>query len=148
MRSTLLSVDRVALTVKSKLVCPTEKAGAKSWTFMRQMPIADDFDIAWVLDNTYGFVGADLAALVREAAMRALRRYLPEIDLDEETLPPEVLEKMEVCMDDFKEAIRDIEPSALREIYVEVPEVGWDEVGASGSQRPTQGIGGMAAYQA
>ena len=95
----------------------------------RQMPIADDFDISWVLDNTYGFVGADLAALVREAAMRALRRYLPEIDLDEETLPPEVLEKMEVCMDDFKEAIRDIEPSALREIYVEVPEVGWSEVG-------------------
>ena len=95
----------------------------------RQMPIADDFDMAWVLDNTYGFVGADLAALVREAAMRALRRYLPEIDLDEETLPPEVLEKMEVCMDDFKEAIRDIEPSALREIYVEVPEVGWDAVG-------------------
>ncbi|MEC7065012.1 MAG: CDC48 family AAA ATPase, partial [Candidatus Thermoplasmatota archaeon] len=95
----------------------------------RQMPIADDFDVAWVLDNTYGFVGADLAALVREAAMRALRRYLPEIDLDEETLPPEVLEKMEVCMDDFKEAIRDIEPSALREIYVEVPEVGWDAVG-------------------
>ena len=95
----------------------------------RQMPIAEDFDISWVLDNTYGFVGADLAALVREAAMRALRRYLPEIDLEEETIPPEVLEKMEVCMDDFKEAIRDIESSALREIYVEVPEVSWDEVG-------------------
>ncbi|MDA8529713.1 CDC48 family AAA ATPase [Candidatus Poseidonia alphae] len=95
----------------------------------RQMPIAEDFDIAWILDNTYGFVGADLAALVREAAMRALRRYLPEIDLEEETIPPEVLEKMEVCMDDFKEAIRDIEPSALREIYVEVPEVSWEEVG-------------------
>lgn len=95
----------------------------------RQMPIAEDFDISWVLDNTYGFVGADLAALVREAAMRALRRYLPEIDLEEETIPPEVLEKMEVCMDDFKEAIRDIEPSALREIYVEVPEVSWEEVG-------------------
>lgn len=95
----------------------------------RQMPISDDFDISWVLDNTYGFVGADLAALVREAAMRALRRYLPEIDLEEETLPPEVLEKMEVCMDDFKEAIRDVEPSALREIYVEVPEVSWEEVG-------------------
>ncbi|MBL6886354.1 MAG: CDC48 family AAA ATPase [Candidatus Poseidonia sp.] len=95
----------------------------------RQMPISDDFDISWVLDNTYGFVGADLAALVREAAMRALRRYLPEIDLEEETLPPEVLEKMEVCMDDFKEAIRDVEPSALREIYVEVPEISWDEVG-------------------
>ena len=95
----------------------------------RQMPISDDFDISWVLDNTYGFVGADLAALVRESAMRALRRYLPEIDLEEETLPPEVLEKMEVCMDDFKEAIRDVEPSALREIYVEVPEVSWEEVG-------------------
>ena len=95
----------------------------------RQMPISEDFEINWVLDNTYGFVGADLAALVREAAMKALRRYLPEIELDEETIPPEVLEKMEVRMDDFKEAIRDIEPSALREIYVQVPEVTWDEVG-------------------
>lgn len=95
----------------------------------RQMPIAEDFEITWILDNTYGFVGADLAALVREAAMKALRRYLPEIDLEDETIPPEVLEKMEVCMDDFKEAIKDVEPSALREIYVEVPEVSWDEVG-------------------
>ena len=95
----------------------------------RQMPISEDFDISWVLDNTYGFVGADLAALVREAAMRALRRYLPEIELEEETIPPEVLEKMEVRMDDFKEAIKDVEPSALREIYVEIPEVTWEEVG-------------------
>ncbi len=95
----------------------------------RQMPISDDFEINWVLDNTYGFVGADLAALVRESAMKALRRYLPEIDLEEETIPPEVLEKMEVRMDDFREAIKDIEPSALREIYVEIPEVTWDEVG-------------------
>ena len=61
--------------------------------------------------------------------MKALRRYLPEINLDEDTIPPEVLEKMEVCMDDFKHAIKDIEPSALREIYVEVPEVTWEEVG-------------------
>ena len=68
----------------------------------RQMPIADDFDVDWVLENSYGFVGADLAALVRESAMKALRRYLPEIDLDEETIPPEVLEKMEVRMDDFR----------------------------------------------
>ena len=56
----------------------------------RQMPMSDDFDITWILDNTYGFVGADLAALVREAAMKALRRYLPEIDLEEDTIPPEV----------------------------------------------------------
>tara|TARA_B100001113_G_scaffold353115_1_gene356376 strand:- start:377 stop:2608 length:2232 start_codon:yes stop_codon:yes gene_type:complete len=95
----------------------------------RQMPIADDFDVEWVLENSYGFVGADLAALVRESAMKALRRYLPEIDLDEETIPPEVLEKMEVRMDDFRLAIREIEPSALREIYVEIPDVSWESVG-------------------
>jgi len=95
----------------------------------RGMPISEDFDIDWILENTYGFVGADLAALVREAAMLALRRYLPEMDLEEETIPPEVLEKMEVRMDDFKGAIKDIEPSALREIYVEIPKITWDEVG-------------------
>ena len=95
----------------------------------RQMPISDDFNMEWILENTYGFVGADLAALVRESAMKALRRYLPEIDLEEEEIPPEVLEKMEVKMDDFREAIRDVEPSALREIYVEVPKVTWGEVG-------------------
>ena len=61
--------------------------------------------------------------------MKALRRYLPEIDLDQDEIPPEVLEKMEVQMNDFKIAIRDIEPSALREIYVEIPEVSWDDVG-------------------
>jgi len=95
----------------------------------RQMPISDDFELEWVLDNTYGFVGADLAALARESAMKALRRYLPEMDLEEDTIPPEVLEKMEVRMDDFREAIKDIEPSALREIYVEIPKVTWGEVG-------------------
>jgi len=95
----------------------------------RQMPIADDFDVDWVLENSYGFVGADLAALVRESAMKALRRYLPEIDLEEETIPPEVLEKMEVNMSDFRVAIREIEPSALREIYVEIPDVSWESVG-------------------
>ena len=61
--------------------------------------------------------------------MKALRRYLPEIDLDEEQIPPEVLEKMAVIMADFKMAIKEVEPSALREIYLEVPEVSWDEVG-------------------
>ena len=95
----------------------------------RGMPISDDFDLEWLLDNTHGFVGADVSALVRESAMKALRRYLPEIDLDEEQIPPEVLEKMAVIMPDFKMAIKEIEPSALREIYLEVPEVSWDEVG-------------------
>ena len=95
----------------------------------RGMPISDDFDVDWILDNSYGFVGADISALSREAAMKALRRYLPEIDLEEDTIPPEVLEKMEVNMSDFKLAIREIEPSALREIYVEIPEVSWSEIG-------------------
>jgi transitional endoplasmic reticulum ATPase len=95
----------------------------------RDMPISDDYDSEWLLENTYGFVGADISALVRESAMKALRRYLPEIDLDEEQISPEVIEKMEVRMSDFKEAVKEIEPSALREIYIEVPEVTWDEVG-------------------
>ncbi len=95
----------------------------------RSMPISDDFDIEWVLENTHGYVGADVASLSREAAMKALRRYLPEIDLEEEEVPPEVLEKMEVTNDDFKMAIKEVEPSALREIYVEVPETSWDDVG-------------------
>ena len=95
----------------------------------RDMPISDDFDVEWLLDNTNGFVGADISALVRESAMKALRRYLPEIDLEEEQIPPEVLEKMAVIMADFRLAIKEIEPSALREIYLEVPEVSWDEVG-------------------
>jgi len=95
----------------------------------RGMPISDDFDMDWILENSYGFVGADLMSLTREAAMKALRRYLPEIDLDQDEIPPEVLEKMEVQMNDFRIAIRDIEPSALREIYVEIPEVSWADVG-------------------
>ena len=95
----------------------------------RGMPISDDFDMDWILENSYGFVGADLMSLTREAAMKALRRYLPEIDLDQDEIPPEVLEKMEVQMNDFRLAIRDIEPSALREIYVEIPEVSWADVG-------------------
>jgi len=95
----------------------------------RGMPIADDFDMDWILDNSYGFVGADISALTREAAMKALRRYLPDIDLDQDEIAPEVLEKMEVQMNDFRLAMRDIEPSALREIYVEIPEVSWEDVG-------------------
>ena len=95
----------------------------------RGMPITDDFDMDWALENSYGFVGADISALVRESAMKALRRYLPEIDLEAEEVSPEVLEKMEVTMDDFRMAMREIEPSALREIYVEVPEKGWEDVG-------------------
>jgi len=94
----------------------------------RGMPLGDDFDMDELANNTYGLVGADLAALSREAAMKALRRYLPEIDLDK-PIPVEILSKMEVTMDDFRSAKREIEPSALREVHVEIPHTNWDEVG-------------------
>ena len=94
----------------------------------RGMPLSDDCDLDQLAEITYGFVGADLAALAREAAMSALRRYLPEIDL-EKAIPLEVLEKMEVTMEDFKNAHRGIEPSAMREFFVEVPKVTWNDVG-------------------
>jgi transitional endoplasmic reticulum ATPase len=81
-----------------------------------------------IADITYGFVGADLAALAREAAMNALRRYLPDIDL-EKPIPIGLLEKMEVTLDDFKNAHRGIEPSALREFFVEIPKISWEDVG-------------------
>ncbi len=95
----------------------------------RNMPLADDVDLNRIAEMTRGYTGADLAALVREAAMHALRRYLPMIDLSEESIPPEVLESMEIRMEDFMVAMREIVPSGLREIYIEVPEVHWDDVG-------------------
>ena len=99
----------------------------------RGMPIKRNKDGHWKeLDHfaeiTHGFVGADLAALAREAAMSALRRYLPEIDLDE-PIPSKLLQEMEVQQGDFKEALKDVEPSALREVMVEIPKTKWDQVG-------------------
>jgi transitional endoplasmic reticulum ATPase len=94
----------------------------------RGMPKRKDVDLDYLADISYGFVGADLAALAREAAMNSLRRYLPEIDL-EKPIPTELLEKMEVKMDDFKEALKGIEPSALREVLVEIPTVTWEDIG-------------------
>ncbi|MEF8848570.1 MAG: CDC48 family AAA ATPase [Candidatus Thermoplasmatota archaeon] len=94
----------------------------------RGMPLGEDVDLGKLAEITYGYVGADLASLAREAAMNALRRYLPEINLNK-PIPVEVLEKMEVTMNDFKGAHRGIEPSAIREFFVEVPKVTWKEVG-------------------
>jgi transitional endoplasmic reticulum ATPase len=94
----------------------------------RGMPVGEDFNLDHLSDITHGFVGADLAALAREAAMKSLRRYLPEIDL-EKPIPTEVLEKMEVTGDDFKEAFKEIEPSSLREVLIEIPKVTWSDVG-------------------
>ena len=94
----------------------------------RGMPMGKDVKLDTLADNTYGYVGADLAALARESAMSALRRYLPEIDL-EKPIPVDVLEKMEVKMEDFKNAHRGIEPSAMREFLIEVPKVSWEDIG-------------------
>jgi len=95
----------------------------------RNVPLAEDVDLDELADITHGFVGADLAALVREAAMAALRRVLPKIDLDAETIPIEILEELQVTKDDFMEALKLVQPSALREISIEVPDVSWDDIG-------------------
>lgn len=100
----------------------------------RGMPLAKEGAHTVDLDHfaaiTYGFVGADLTALGKESAMKALRRYLPEINLQEEQIPESVLEKMEVQKRDFEDALREIQPSALREVMVEIPNVKWDDIGA------------------
>ncbi len=101
----------------------------------RNMPLAKDVDLRKLAEITHGYTGADLAALCREAAMHALRRYLPEIDLSQDKIPSEVLEKMEVTMKDFLEAYKEIVPSGLREIYIEVPEVKWDDIGGLGEAK-------------
>ncbi|MCD6210493.1 MAG: CDC48 family AAA ATPase [Methanophagales archaeon] len=94
----------------------------------RGMPLADDVDLKELADLTHGFVGADLATLCKEAAMHALRRILPEIDMEKE-IPQEVMEKLRVTREDFKEALKNTEPSALREVFVEVPNIKWDDIG-------------------
>ncbi|RDI72758.1 CDC48 family AAA ATPase [Halopelagius longus] len=95
----------------------------------RNMPLTEDVDIDAYADNTHGFVGADLESLAKEAAMTALRRIRPQLDLEAEEIDAEVLESLEVRPDDFKEAMKGIEPSALREVFVEVPDVTWEDVG-------------------
>lgn len=94
----------------------------------RGMPLAEDTDLDEIARTTFGFVGADLGALVREAAMDALRRILPDINL-KEGIPTEVLEKLTVTQDDFTSALKRIQPSALREIMIQAPNVRWDDVG-------------------
>ncbi len=95
----------------------------------RNMPLANDVDLEKLAELTRGFTGADLAALAKEAALHALRRHLPEIDLSKDTIPVTVLENMEVKMEDFIAALKTIVPSGLREIYIEVPEVRWSDIG-------------------
>jgi len=95
----------------------------------RGMPLAEDVSLNKLSAMTHGYTGADLSALSRETAMKALRRYLPHINLEEERIPPEVLEKMEINMEDFIGAYKEVTPTAMREVYIEVPTVHWDDVG-------------------
>ncbi|PSP43935.1 AAA family ATPase, partial [Halobacteriales archaeon QH_10_70_21] len=95
----------------------------------RGMPLVDGIDLEQYAENTHGFVGADLESLAKEAAMNALRRIRPELDLEQEQIDAEMLESMQVTESDFKEALKGIEPSALREVFVEVPDISWNDVG-------------------
>jgi transitional endoplasmic reticulum ATPase len=95
----------------------------------RGMPLAEDVDMDHIAEITHGFVGADLEALCREAAMRCLRRIIPNIDFTAAGIPYEQLASLEVHLDDFLEALAEVEPSAIREVFVEVPDVRWDDVG-------------------
>ena len=96
----------------------------------RGMPLANDVDLGQIADKTHGYVGADLAALCREAAMAALRRVLPDVNVDDETIPSEVLNKISVEMTDFLNAMKGLQPSTMREVLIEKPNVKWDDIGA------------------
>ncbi|HXG30244.1 MAG TPA: AAA family ATPase, partial [Thermodesulfobacteriota bacterium] len=95
----------------------------------RGMPLAKDVDLERLADLTHGFVGADIENLCREAAMRTLRTALPDIDFEDGSIPYDRLVTLTVGMNDFVDALREVEPSAIREIFVEIPKVTWDDVG-------------------
>ena len=97
----------------------------------RGMPLAGDVELPLLARSTYGFVGADLAALVREAAMDAVRRIMPKLDLADgtTTIPAEVLDTLSVTRKDFEEALKRVQPSAMREVMVQAPNIGWDDIG-------------------
>jgi transitional endoplasmic reticulum ATPase len=95
----------------------------------RGMPIDEKVNLKQISKTTHGFVGADLEVLSKEAAMRSLRRILPEIDLDEDKISTEILQKIQITSEDFWDALKEVSPSALREVQVQVPNVSWDDVG-------------------
>ena len=98
----------------------------------RGMPLEEDVSLDDLSGRTYGYVGADIAALCREAAMNSLRRILPEIDLEQKEIPKEILDKLVILRSDFEDVMKEIQPSALREILFEVPNVTWDNIGGLG----------------
>ena len=101
----------------------------------RGMPLAPDIDLDELAKRTYGFVGADLAALTREAALEAVRRILPRINLEEASIPPEILDSLSVDAADFENALKRVSPSAMREVMVQVPTLRWEDVGGLDASR-------------
>jgi transitional endoplasmic reticulum ATPase len=97
----------------------------------RGMPLGEGVDLDELARTTHGFVGADLAALAREAAIEAVRRIMPQLDLEAQTIPPEVLETLVVTRDDFLAALKRVQPSAMREVMVQVPNIGWADIGGA-----------------
>jgi transitional endoplasmic reticulum ATPase len=95
----------------------------------RGMPLDSEVDLQELARQTYGFVGADIAALTREAAIEAVRRIMPKINLEEGTIPPEVLDSLSVTRSDFEQALKRVQPSAMREVMVQVPNVRWEDIG-------------------
>ena len=95
----------------------------------RGMPLTEDVSLESIAKVTHGFVGADLEALSKEAAMRSLRRILPEINLEQPKIPAQILNKIKITKQDFDEALRDVQPSAMREVLVQRPNVGWEDIG-------------------
>ena len=108
----------------------------------RGMPLAEGVDLGELAGTTYGFVGADLAALTREAAIEAVRRIMPRLNLEERTIPPEVLDTLSVTRDDFLEALKRVQPSAMREVMVQAPNVRWEDVGGldAAQERLKEGV--------
>ena len=95
----------------------------------RGMPLGDGVDLAELARTTYGFVGADLAALTREAAIEAVRRIMPMLDLENPSIPQQVLDKLSVTREDFQAALKRVQPSAMREVMVQTPDVRWEDLG-------------------
>ncbi|RLI96364.1 MAG: AAA family ATPase, partial [Candidatus Aenigmatarchaeota archaeon] len=95
----------------------------------RGVPLAPDVDLEKIAEATHGYTGADLAALVREAGMYALRRILPKLDLEEKKLDPRILEELVITMEDFKNAMKEVRPSGMREFIIEIPNVRWSDIG-------------------
>jgi transitional endoplasmic reticulum ATPase len=100
----------------------------------RGMPLAEDVNLDLIAEKTHGYVGADLQALCRESAMKSLRRFLPDIDFADKVVTPELLDNLEVTHDDIQSAMKEIQPSAIREVFTEIPNIRWTDIGGLDNQ--------------